>query len=203
MILKHNTTTTNDYSTVEGSKDPATTTMVLILKPRVHRPSVDLSLTFPPVLTSPQVLTPDLVRLSGELLLWILRVAVQHGADHGWVRAFSSGGLSIGVGGRALLLLATVAADAGVHTRQRTHAALVARAESGHLQLQLVVTGHVHERAPAERSLEARPEPGTQTETHSSMGCHKIKSNARRLTKYKTLNSLVSRYCITDVDMVN
>ena len=124
------------------------------------------------MLTSPRVLASDLVRLSGKLLLWILGVAVQARSDHGWVRAFSGGGLSMGVGGRALLLLAPVAADAGLHTRQCAHAALVARAESGHLQLQLVVTGHMHERAPAERSLEACPEPGIQTETNSSMGCH-------------------------------
>ena len=48
----------------------------------------------------------------------------------------------------------------GVHAGQGVHAALPRRVQAGGLQLQLVVAGHLDERAPAECPLEPRPEPG-------------------------------------------
>lgn len=51
----------------------------------------------------------------------------------------------------------------GVHPGQRVHAALAGRVEPRGAQLQLIVAGHLDERTPAERSLEARSKPGGQT----------------------------------------
>lgn len=48
----------------------------------------------------------------------------------------------------------------GIHARQGVHAALAGRVEARGPQLQLVIAGHLDKGAPAERLLEAGPEPG-------------------------------------------
>lgn len=50
-----------------------------------------------------------------------------------------------------------------IHSGQRVHAALTCRVEPRGAQLQLIVAGHLNERAPTECSLEARSKPGGHT----------------------------------------
>lgn len=48
----------------------------------------------------------------------------------------------------------------GIHSRQRVYAALARRVQPRRAQFQLVVAGHLDERAPTKRSLEAGSKPG-------------------------------------------
>lgn len=48
----------------------------------------------------------------------------------------------------------------GFDTRQHAHAALARRLHACSPQLQVIVAGQANKRAPAQRSLKTRPEPG-------------------------------------------
>ena len=54
---------------------------------------------------------------------------------------------------------------AGLHPGERVHAALAGGVQAGGLQLQLVIAGHAHKRAPAEGPLEASTESVHSKET--------------------------------------
>lgn len=61
-----------------------------------------------------------------------------------------------------------------IHSGQRVHAALARGVVARGAQLQLVVAGHLNERTPAERSLEARSKPGGHTRRRGGVNIGKV-----------------------------